>query len=273
MALMAAMTLVLAHLDSHRDASSLLVHQYLSDRAMMEQAQQSMEELSRRNGDSLSTESADLLRRLLVIEAEASDGHKGRTEHVSIQPQEVEAPYHNENDHGNGVVRVSIPYFGIIKIARGGIMSKEILELPDKPAAAQDRQAPTPETMGVNNPASAQKIYTQLTPQPSQSAFSSQATDLGNSYSPNRLSALAQDQSRNQAMPNVQTAIEDMNYTSVRSHSLDCSYAPYLPDIAAGVNDWTFQGVDMAFFESLASGDANSANFHANVLDWQNSGT
>lgn len=52
-ALMAAITLLLAHLDSHRfsQTSNLLAHQYLSDRAMIEQAQVNMDQISRVNGD------------------------------------------------------------------------------------------------------------------------------------------------------------------------------------------------------------------------------
>ncbi|KAJ5982901.1 hypothetical protein N7481_005000 [Penicillium waksmanii] len=57
-ALMAAITLLLAHLDSHRfpQTNNLLAYQYLSDRAMIEQAQVNIEQISRVNGDTLSAQ-------------------------------------------------------------------------------------------------------------------------------------------------------------------------------------------------------------------------
>lgn len=72
-ALMAAMTLLSAHLDSHRSpmADNFLIAQYMGDRAMIEQAQDNMEELNRLNPDTLNSRSAQLLARLLAIEAKA----------------------------------------------------------------------------------------------------------------------------------------------------------------------------------------------------------
>ncbi|KAJ5858034.1 Polyketide synthase KR [Penicillium solitum] len=90
LALMAAMTLLLAHLDSHSEAENILAHQYLSDRAMIEQAQENMQEVNSLNSDAMSAQSAELLRR-------------------------VDGP--NDDD----VVTVNIPYFGIVKISGGGI--------------------------------------------------------------------------------------------------------------------------------------------------------
>ncbi|CAM1501123.1 Fc.00g102850.m01.CDS01 [Cosmosporella sp. VM-42] len=106
-ALMATMTLLLAHLDSYRASATdnLLAHQALSDRAMIKQA-------------------ADLLRRLLAIEAEAAVGHDRSVESVSIQAPETETKAQPAEEK-NGAVRVHIPYFGIIKIAREGVVSKE----------------------------------------------------------------------------------------------------------------------------------------------------
>ncbi|KAE8345170.1 hypothetical protein BDV24DRAFT_160006 [Aspergillus arachidicola] len=55
LALMAAMALLLAHMDSRRDgAETLLANQYLSDRGMIEQVQENMNEMNRLNSDELS---------------------------------------------------------------------------------------------------------------------------------------------------------------------------------------------------------------------------
>ncbi|EHK49127.1 hypothetical protein TRIATDRAFT_12309, partial [Trichoderma atroviride IMI 206040] len=121
--LMAAMTLLIAHLDGHRRGSesarseNWLTHQRPGDRAMIEQVHESMEEVSQRNGDALGARSVDLLRRLLLIEDEATGGHAENVNRVSVQVAAANDPVDEER---SGAVRVYIPYFGTIKIARGG---------------------------------------------------------------------------------------------------------------------------------------------------------
>jgi hypothetical protein len=77
LALIAGMTLLLAHLDSHRfpQSDNLLAHQCISDRAMIEQVEENMVEVGRLNSDALSVQSADLLRRLSAIEIQVADGN------------------------------------------------------------------------------------------------------------------------------------------------------------------------------------------------------
>ncbi|KAF1966349.1 KR-domain-containing protein [Bimuria novae-zelandiae CBS 107.79] len=117
LALMAAMTLLLAHLNSDSEAENLLGHQYVSDRALIERAQENMKEVNRLNSDALSAECGSLLQRLLSIEPEAGDA----ADIVNVQEAETEQVMRDED----AVVSIHIPYFGIIKTARGG-MSKEV---------------------------------------------------------------------------------------------------------------------------------------------------
>lgn len=118
LALMAAMTLLLAHLDSQvSEEENLLAHQYVSDRAMVEQVQESMDKVNRLNSDSLSAQSSVLLRRLLAVdEVDTAEGLQEGPEIVSVLEPGTAAP---EQSHG-AVVNVHIPYFGIVNIARGG---------------------------------------------------------------------------------------------------------------------------------------------------------
>ncbi|KAK9249783.1 hypothetical protein V1507DRAFT_446351 [Lipomyces tetrasporus] len=123
-ALMAAMTLLLAHLDSQvADSENLLTHQYHSDRAMIEQVQENMKEVNSLSWDALSAQSADLLRQLLAVDVETADG----------DPR-------SPNLNNNAVVSVHIPYFGIIKIALEGISK----EMPKPPAATAAEPAMGP---------------------------------------------------------------------------------------------------------------------------------
>ncbi|OIW29103.1 hypothetical protein CONLIGDRAFT_548606, partial [Coniochaeta ligniaria NRRL 30616] len=133
LALMAAMTLLLAHIDSYRcaDARNRLAHQYVTDRAMIEQAQENMEEVNRLNSDALSAQSAELLRRLLAVDVEADEAN-GCFRRVTVQDTEV-GPEVSDHD-ADDVVCMHIPYFGTIRISSEGV-SKEVLT---RPAAASN---------------------------------------------------------------------------------------------------------------------------------------
>ncbi|PWY88062.1 hypothetical protein BO94DRAFT_516518 [Aspergillus sclerotioniger CBS 115572] len=122
-ALIASLLVLIAHLRQHArppDELNLLAHQRQGDRAMVEQAVASMEELGRVSHDPLSARSADLLRRLLSIEAEAARGRIYRTQSVRIGDE----PEAGTGSTGN-VLRIRIPYFGTVKIAPKGGVSKE----------------------------------------------------------------------------------------------------------------------------------------------------
>lgn len=138
---MAALTLLLAHLEGHRLAdgcegdqprhfATLMCHQRHTDRAMMEQAQECMEEQSRLSEDELSAQWADLLRRLLVIEAEAADGRWNRAASVSVQMPA------QSSEASACAVSVHIPYFGLIRIARE--MANDVPNMPDGARSQQE---------------------------------------------------------------------------------------------------------------------------------------
>ena len=148
--LMAAMTLLLAHLDEHRrlqgqqarNRENLLAHQRPSDRAMIEQAQESMEEVSRLIEDTISAQSASLLRRLLAIEAEAASGNVYYADNVRVQMPNCDEPVEELKEDGNGTIRVSIPYFGIITITGDGDFSNDARSPSTRPTGSKDAVIP-----------------------------------------------------------------------------------------------------------------------------------
>ncbi|ETS76234.1 hypothetical protein PFICI_11621 [Pestalotiopsis fici W106-1] len=224
LALMAAMTLLLAHMDGHRSgADNLLAHQYLSDRAMIERAQENMEKLNRMNSDALSAQSADLLRRMLAIEMQMPGDDPPATTtttaQVSVQPGETVVADPADKSEETTSVRVHIPYFGIIKIARHG-MSKE----PARP----------------------------LIPEQPQDADGAENTSSG----PRHATVYPQEGSSDN-MNNTTSDDLDGSVPSLLTHRLDSCVADHLmpyepyPGLAAPGEDWAFQGVDMAFFDSL----------------------
>ncbi|KOS44875.1 hypothetical protein ACN38_g4230 [Penicillium nordicum] len=222
-ALMAAITLLLGHLDSHRftQTSNLLAHQYLSDRAMIEQAQVNMEQITRVKGDTLSAQSADLLHKLLAIDSEAADGVS--TESVSVQTPESAMSQSSEID--NGVVRVQIPYFGIVRIARHGVLSREM-------ANAQ------PPVIGMYNT----------------DGSSAAVCDIGSGRFDGNEFPKSMTEADCNSIDSVNSPPAQLTsrYQDTVSDALLQNYQD--PGLTAGVDDWAFQGVDMAFFDSIMRG-------------------
>ncbi|KAL9129510.1 MAG: hypothetical protein Q9175_007279 [Cornicularia normoerica] len=262
LALMAAMTLLLAHLDSQlSEAENILAHQYHIDRAMIEQVQENMEEVNRLNSDALSAQSADLLGRLLAMVVERADGYPRCTRRVSVQEAGTETAL---PDHDNdAVVSVHIPYFGIIKIAREG-MSKEVPSMQatsattNRPAQSQaaDRSSTTSTATLHAEPQMHPFGFTGPSGSPNVEAM----TPVDAGYGHVEASSMMSDtDARTRAQPGT-LSIPATGASDVALH-----FAPQLqngssdpllqhgefPELVAGGEDWAFQGVDLAFFESL----------------------
>ena len=115
LALMAGMSILLAHIDSHQaSCGSWYAHQRLGDRAMVEQTIDNMEAVAKHTGDTVTGQSSAVLRSLLKVETLAAQGqtqsHCTTLTSLEDQCNEVQLP---------------IPYFGIIKIGPQGIITKE----------------------------------------------------------------------------------------------------------------------------------------------------
>jgi hypothetical protein len=129
--LMAAITLILAHLggrnnlhSQHQDEASyridtLLLHQAPKDRAMMEQALKTMQDLSYSSQDNLCAQGAEALQRLLAIEASTNPTTPTANSCVKVDA--------NSDSDTLSVFFVSgsaedkqffIPYFGVMQIVR-----------------------------------------------------------------------------------------------------------------------------------------------------------
>ena len=233
LALMAAMTLLLAHLDSLQSgAENFLAHQYHSDRAMIEQVQENMEEVNRLNSDALSAQSADLLRRLLAIDVQAADGDRGCSRRVSVKKGEIGSATPDQDD--NVVVSINIPYFGIVRITCED-MSKEatattshLAQSQVAPSGLSPIETMTPVDSGYN--------HVEAPPIISDDAYAKAQAEVGTSPT-----AGANDDA-------MQSALQHQSDLLLRNGEF--------PGLAAGAEDWAFQGVDMAFFESLMGTDS-----------------
>ncbi|KAI1736668.1 hypothetical protein F4680DRAFT_253649 [Xylaria scruposa] len=244
-ALLAGMTLLLAHLDTHhhQEATNLMVHQRLTDRALLSQALDKMDVVSKANKDVITEKSASLLRRLLAIEADAADGNS----YIARSVTSVD-DLRKEDNEQDGPLSLHIPYFGIIKIARQGPISRE--SRLGNTAGRSDETS----TVSRKEP----------------------LVGRGDLFSPMTDSSIANDQSLGSLMTHC-SSISACPLVSGNQHgaleSSICEQHPSadhenivlqsqveFPPIAAGVDDWNFQGVDTAFFDTLMRGTPSDDN-------------
>jgi hypothetical protein len=240
--------LILAHLDSHRNpnANTILAHQRLGDRATMEQVLENMELVAKQNEDVLSDKSAVLLRRLLQIEADAAQG-------ITYNTTSIEKLDHN-HEHDDKVLQISMGYLGIIRIAPDGISCDGLphvrtLDMPDSIDGDARNSSEWVRianhkfpgfSAGLNHSANNLGPFTNHSDYdyfPPQSVEQSQAL-------PETVQQQPFDPANNMQQPSVP------------------------PNLAAGMDEWAFQGVDTAFFGSMIRGASVLAGDGAFSAEW-----
>ena len=215
-ALMAGMTVLLAHIDSHRQrTANLLAHQRLSDRAMVEQVIMNMNHMAKENRDLLTRRTSDLLRCLMEVESKAEE-QEVYNAHNALSCLEQEC----------NVLQLPIPYFGIIKIGREGISKDWSTQHTSQPLGFDE----SPDSVHVANHIFSFGSGSILHQNP-------EATPL----------LTIPDGHTVQSQMEAQLAIPPGDDSVQQQQSLH-------PSLTAGVNDWAFQGVDTAFFDSLMRG-------------------
>ncbi|KAH7186053.1 uncharacterized protein B0J16DRAFT_343158 [Fusarium flagelliforme] len=106
LAFTASMMLLLAHLEAHKHNSGIFLgHQRSSDRGMVEKVIECLEEVHRQNHDSMSTQSAQVLRQLLDKESDGTDARSGTQEAANKTADIV----------------FSMPHYGTIRISADGV--------------------------------------------------------------------------------------------------------------------------------------------------------
>jgi hypothetical protein len=217
LALMAGMTLLIVHMGSHRKCpENLLAHQRVGDRALVEQTLDNMEQVSLHTGDILTRKSSDLLRSLLKVEQEVV---RGEVHNANTALSSLEEEY--------SVLQLPIPYFGIIKIGREGIISRDFSTLQtSRPLARND----IPDSVHAAN----HVFSSGLGPIPHQ-----------NSIANHLHSTLDKQQMQTQEDAQLVMAVNDNSDRLLQALN---------PDLTADITDWAFQGVDATFFDSLMRG-------------------
>jgi hypothetical protein len=222
-ALLASMTLVLAHLDAqcHKEARNVLAHQRLSDRALLQEVLDRMDGMSSIDEDTIADQSAKLIRRLLKIEADATKGNSYTARSMTGDDGTLEGKGAGDELH------LQIPYLGVIKIARQGPISRE-------PPHDQTSQVEPSQILPLATPSEGFSSPSNAPP------VSGPPLSLTDNID-QRCTISAYGQSM------LQCPESNHNKTTLQPPS-------ELPLVGTGVGDWAFQGVDMAFFDSLMKG-------------------
>lgn len=112
---LSALTLLLAHLDSHRlGRENILDHQRPGDLLIVERAIKSLESVADKYDDALCYSAARALKKLGAIEATAADGVGYRALSEPSEIMHMECMVREEENH----VKMSFPYVGTIHILR-----------------------------------------------------------------------------------------------------------------------------------------------------------
>lgn len=252
LALMAATTLLLAHLEEGgrltptgadtatvttvagaEAGAGFLAHQYASDRAMIERVHENMCDVGRLSSDTLGAQSAQLLRRLLAIDVQEEEAvGAGR---VSVQvvatADEATAPPASDpgEDHHHPPIITSmrVPYFGLVRISRRRDVGRENAGPPHQAELAETMQRflCTAESAGAAHSAPPE-MHPLRSP-----AEGSSLNDEGYGFGPPFVSQPWQQE-------------EDAG----------------LAGLARLENDWTSQGIQLAFFESLIAGSSGGGS-------------
>ncbi|KAK8134344.1 hypothetical protein PG984_006356 [Apiospora sp. TS-2023a] len=242
LALMAAITLLLAHLEevgrltptgADTDTTTtiagagvgagFLAHQYASDRAMIERVHENMCDVNRLSSDTLGAQSAQLLRRLLAIDVQGEAVGAGRVSvQVTTAAEATAPPASDPGQNQTLIASMRVPYFGLVRISRRDVGRENAGPPPHQAALAETMQRffCTAESAGAAY--SAPQEMHSLSPE------EGSTLDAGYGFGP----------------PVVSQPWQQEEYAR----------------LAGLENDWTSQGTQLAFFESLIAGSSGAGN-------------
>jgi hypothetical protein len=128
----AALTLLLAYIDRHLGSlppgrgkrTNLLAHQQLSDQLLLESVLEKLDAISHCNNDTMSIESAKVLRSLVQMKTTAAE--ENNTLHIVVAKREDGAAMTSRAHYAgeDTVLEIPAPYFGTIRVSRGGTITK-----------------------------------------------------------------------------------------------------------------------------------------------------
>ncbi|KAI1140439.1 hypothetical protein F5Y05DRAFT_318109 [Hypoxylon sp. FL0543] len=211
-ALTAAMTLLLGYLDPKlRARDDATSSQRDADRNLVLAVRDIMKDISERDGDKLARETSDIITRLLPL-------------------TDVDLTMEGSEVSGNAPVRLEIPYLGTININPVNRRTRQTFQ--------QDSTSITPAAASYTEPR----------------RLRSSTTSGNASYGPSNPGSWTMDSNLQQPPQPPSSFLaslgEDADFSFMQLEP-DLSSPYQFPELAADVDQWTFQGFDAAFFESL----------------------
>jgi hypothetical protein len=214
---------------------------------MIEQAQENMKELNRLNSDTLSARSAQLLNRLLAIEAKAAEGDLQSAQSVSVQGPETEES--QSDDSTNPGKQVYIPYFGVIKAAgenHADGMSSQAQHVP----LSNNQQGQPSVVIRTGQEAETQTLPAYLATSLPPDSYNNHYRNKFNSNSTN----------------NNVTALFAPLLSEVLSD--DPTQQFEYPGTVARIDDDAFQDLDLAFLDNLMRGTGEDGQGGIGATEW-----
>jgi hypothetical protein len=217
LALIAGMTLILAHAVSHcgKETINMLAHQRLADRETVKRTLDCLQSMSELHQDVLAVRCVTLLGDLLAIEEDAARGSKGRSSEISQEE--------DTNNTGRNVLIMRVPYLGAIQISRNGIANVAPLGTKQSPGFGEGVTIGGIGSLHINS-----------------------------SISPGDASRAHLSDGQDAQPAEILTSNFTPLWTQTASHTIPNQHNEEIyPDAAAGMDDWVFQGLDTAFFDNL----------------------
>lgn len=269
LAFIASTVLSLAHIDARRHQQigasgcgtilHLVAHQRLSDRGLLEQTFECMEEVNESKQDVMTCKITSILQHLLAIEdATANDNsYSTSVSHEQGGPASPEVSYSDRATAAGDSLRIHIPYFGTIRIEHQHVSKPvgvdQVLSGRTSGSSSlldtsyRDREPSYELFQGQNG--KNKHIVRESTPDGSGPAgyrIGGNSANTDWQTVPSHLDSLrTEDQSATVA---VDQSMLDSEHSRIDAATL------LVPGLTADVDDWALQGVDMALFDSLIRG-------------------
>jgi len=242
-ALTATLTLLLAHIDSHTNsAGDQMRHRRLPDRALVETAMDTMDELNRVNGDLLTKQTTEVARKWLDIESDASQVNSIYTSRIVVDKDHDESP-------NVRTLRLDIPYFGTVVTSNEGRLPQQPLSTAEPPSLSDNSSTPSTSFTAPNIMPSAAEYFSSL------DSLGSTRTNTWQSIMEQARTGQAQTQGFSAPLVSLQEDFESQKIVTT--------------DFIAGENQWSFQGVDATFFDAVVrSNTANPGNWDQSWVYW-----
>lgn len=270
-AFIASTVLSLAHIAARRqqwvsdsgcgNALNLVAHQRLSDRGLLEQTLQCVLRMTESDQDAMAYQISSILKHLLAIEENA-------TKDDSYSATIVSEPGVPESQHGDRVngadhsLRIHIPYFGTIRIEHSSVSRPLEVERGLMGETGGSSSAQDPLLHNRENPSRCSSTRDSNERQAAREPLPGTSGPAGYRIGEGSYNADWQPVPSHLDLPRTEeqpepTALE-LNAFDLEQMGVDTATL-LVPGLAAEVDDWALQGVDMAMFDNLVRGATEAA--------------